>query len=615
MSSRPVTPTEVEEVGAVIPRRWLLLAVLPGALFGLIFIVRSSWVFQGERRFTLFDDAMISMSYARTMADGHGLVWYPGAPLVEGITNPLWTFVMSALHTVGLTASQISVAIMFMGLACVIGSAVLCARIVAQLRPTTTWAPLLAAFVASLCYPVLFWSLRGMEVGFLLLIALALVSAVITLSDQLRGNVVVERHRRTLAFAIGLVMIGLATRLDFTLIALVCIAWVTWVLPAGRRPRVAVPLVAVTIGTLAVMTVARLSYYDEITPNTYTLKVAGIPLVDRVVRGLITDLKLAPILVLAVIAALLLVRLGDARTRQVTALLGLIGISVVAYSTYVGGDAWEFMPNRYVAPLLVVTVILASTAIEALANQEVALSMAQAWVAGVALVLSSIGLSAIVIVFYGDYSLRRYFSSDRLVLALGVVVVLVAVIVVAARRPRSARSSGVLVAASALLLLALTGGIWSIDWVRGGGFAISEDQTQTERGLVLAQITDSDAVIATSFAGAPIYYSKRGGIDLLGKSDAAIASAAPRGSFFPGHNKWDYSLSVLDRRPDVVTEFARPPEADVAAKIEALYAPRCLGGVSGNSGIWVLKSSTKIARDDPSFVPCPAPGPVGLLFP
>ena len=82
-------------------RNRIVIATLPGLLLGLAFIWRSSWISNGQRRFTLFDDAMISMSYGRTMADGFGLVWFPGAPRVEGITNPLWTFLMADVHRVG----------------------------------------------------------------------------------------------------------------------------------------------------------------------------------------------------------------------------------------------------------------------------------------------------------------------------------------------------------------------------------------------------------------------------------------------------------------------------------------------------------------------------------
>ena len=44
----------------------------------------------------LFDDAMISMRYARNLAEGHGLVFNAGE-YVQGFSNPLMTLLMAAL--------------------------------------------------------------------------------------------------------------------------------------------------------------------------------------------------------------------------------------------------------------------------------------------------------------------------------------------------------------------------------------------------------------------------------------------------------------------------------------------------------------------------------------
>jgi hypothetical protein len=66
------------------------------AVWGVCYILRASFVVDGQRYFTLFDDAMISLRYARNLTEGHGLVWNPGEnPPVEGITNPLWTLFMA----------------------------------------------------------------------------------------------------------------------------------------------------------------------------------------------------------------------------------------------------------------------------------------------------------------------------------------------------------------------------------------------------------------------------------------------------------------------------------------------------------------------------------------
>ena len=69
--------------------------------------------------------------------------------------------------------------------------------------------------------------------------------------------------------------------------------------------------------------------------------------------------------------------------------------------------------------------------------------------------------------------------------------------------------------------------------------------------------------MAVIFAGAPIYFSNRPAIDLLGKNDAYIANLKPNfddfvgewnSSFYPGHNKWDLNYSIGYLKPDMVAQ-------------------------------------------------------------
>ena len=73
-----------------------------------LFIYRASFVIDGQRYFSLLDDSMISMRYARNLAQGYGLVWNPGGPRVEGYTNPLWTVYMSLFHLLLVDPSKVS---------------------------------------------------------------------------------------------------------------------------------------------------------------------------------------------------------------------------------------------------------------------------------------------------------------------------------------------------------------------------------------------------------------------------------------------------------------------------------------------------------------------------
>src|SRR5437870_1391519 len=95
--------TPEEGVVAAAPpnaRRWLPPAL--SAVLSTFVLVRSSITIGGVRYWPLVDDAMISMRYARNLADGHGLVWNAGGDHVEGYTNFGWTLLMGLFHAVGL---------------------------------------------------------------------------------------------------------------------------------------------------------------------------------------------------------------------------------------------------------------------------------------------------------------------------------------------------------------------------------------------------------------------------------------------------------------------------------------------------------------------------------
>src|SRR5436305_15217912 len=87
----------------------LLLAVT--ATWGCWFIFRTSFAGAAGRVFCLFDDAMISMTYARNLVEGHGLLWArQGAP-VEGFSHPLWTLAMVPANALPLGLAWRSLAV------------------------------------------------------------------------------------------------------------------------------------------------------------------------------------------------------------------------------------------------------------------------------------------------------------------------------------------------------------------------------------------------------------------------------------------------------------------------------------------------------------------------
>ena len=556
--------------------RLTTVALVPSLCFCAAFVARSSWTRDGQRRFTLFDDAMISMSYGRTLARGGGLVWFEGAPRVEGISNPLWTLFMAALHSAGLEGSAAALAVMLAGVVLILATSLIAASLVARLVPSSRWAPPFAALAVSLTYPFVFWTLRGMEVGLLTFLTMASIVLAAGLADETATS----SARRVVLLAAVLAM-GVATRLDFAIVVAVIVIWLA-VVRRSRRASMALGL-AGTVGiVIGAMTVARHEYYGALVPNTYVLKLTGVSLAQRLRRGLVTDVRIAPMALLGVTGLVVLWRAADTKTRQTLALVTAVAIVPVLYSTYVGGDAWEGIGNRYTVPsLLCATVVVVA---------------AGGWIAsrGPLSRRPSVPLAACVVAAFALTGLLvnghpRSTSSVVLVVALGVL----GSIGVALLGRGSQIRWGLIVVAAVSAVFASSAASGQA-WFRSGGQVVTSDAENTDYGLFLAKITGERAVIASVRAGAIAYYSDRPSIDILGKSDEHVASSHPRGSFRPGHNKWDYTYSVGQLHPDVVAQLFKPVPADFALLRAAGYQQRCVrvGHVTHN--LWVRRASKRI---------------------
>jgi hypothetical protein len=538
---------------------------LPLAVAGALYagwIVRSAYEVGGRTYFSLFDDAMISMQYGRNLADGHGLVWNAGGDAVEGYTNLLWTLWMGLVHLLPLRDSLMSLPIVLSGLALLLAAIVLARAIGRELAPDQPLVGAIAAWATALCFPLVFWSLGGMEVGLLAVITAASVLLALRLGDA-------PDRRRVLALG-ALLAGGVLVRDDFLVTAVAVAAFAVLRAPPGRRGRVALVLAAPVLAAIAGHELFRALYYDDLVPNTYHLKVEGTPLGTRLARGAsgvaftaVVELY-APLL----LAATYLVGRGRRVPAGAWLLVGVVTLQF-AYSLWVGGDAWEGtrFPNRYVTPGLPLLMVLAGLGVRAVLDlapatrRRFAIALAAAFGA-VAILVGTDALAA--------RSLQIAPRLDRLALGIAIAWAVAALALAATRWRREILGLGL----GALLIAAVTGPPLR-DWRLADTGVTSAALTRV--ALALRQSTAPSARLAVTIAGTEPYFSHRPSIDLLGKTDRAVAADRSHDiPFWPGHTKWDYAYSIGRLRPDVVVSLWNATPDDRAAL--ARWGYRSLGG-------------------------------------
>ena len=528
--------------------RWSLwLPVGLAAAFYSAFIARTAFTVDGRTYFSLFDDGMISLTYARTLAEGHGLVWQPGAPPVEGYTNFAWTLWMALLHLVPIGIEKVSLLVMLSGAVLLVVNLFLVHAIARRVFAELPAAAVLAVWLTALYYPLAYWTLRGMEVGLLA----TLISAAVVLALRLAGAA--STPGRDLASFAAVMVVGVLTRTDAVVPLGVVALYAVATTAGAQRLKVGLAGMGALGVALAGHTAFRLAYYGEALPNTYYLKLAGTQLGERVVRGGVALTYVGALhlwAAIAVAAALFVIR---RRLHPAAYLLAGVFVAQSAYSVYVGGDAWEWMgyANRYVATAAPALMLLCAAGAAAVAQAPVR----RRRVAGA--MVAALGLGAAVL------QLRQSLLPLDLLQATAVPVAwavggTVAVVVVALALGRTRPPSTATLAVAVAVVVAVNAQPLA-QWVRDAGVSVDDDARMARYAVALRDATEPDAQIAVVWAGAIPYFSQRPSVDLLGKSDPVVARLKPLPTETrPGHTKWDYAYSIGRLRPDVVAQVYSP---------------------------------------------------------
>jgi hypothetical protein len=473
-------------------------------IYAAIFIYQSSLVIEGVRYFGLFDDAMISMRYARNLASGAGLVWNTGDVPVEGFTNLLWTVYMAVFHLLPFSSETMSLPIQISGVVFLLLNLVFVKKITDELSGSRLMS-LLVVFLVAFYYPLNQWGLLGMEVSVLTLLA--------TMAAWM-----VVRSVKSGAFSFWpYVLLGISTLIRMDMLVLGMATWVffIWFDDQNRRLHLVWGAVFLT-GPMLGQTLWRWWYYGDLLPNTYYLKMAGSPLLYRIMRGAFVFVKFSwnmnPVLFLIPLIILLF-----RRDKPVWYLLVAFG-SMAAYSIYVGGDAWEHRggSNRFFSVVIPLYFILFG-----LASEKIFQGIAGQMVKGVGLFHEKWGTRLMNVILIGYFFLSSInFNAMLDTLSLRY----------------------------AALLTPTVHVVGEEKYIRIARF--------------INEITTEEARVAVVAAGAISYFSPRPSIDLLGKSDAFVARDEMRIDptarlidFRPGHNKWNYDHSIGVLQPDIIPEI------------------------------------------------------------
>jgi hypothetical protein len=480
-------------------------------IWGAAFIYESSFIaIDGNRYFCLFDDAMISMRYAWNFAHGEGLVWNPGE-YIQGYTNLLMTLVMSFATLVfdkSTAALFIQVLGVFFTLAIAYATMQIANYFVQDKNCQRQAFIRVIAFVCTLSYyPLAYWSLMGMETGLLTLLCLLGVLAALNYT----------KNKNIKQLMLAAVYFGLAflTRNDSIIFAALTWIYIVQNMSRSNANRKIIPqlCIATSLYTLFIIgqTIFQYLYYGELLPNTYTLKLTGMPLVERISNGLeFVKPFLIGIGFILVVSSLHFV----ANLQKQTLLLLSIAYAAIAYQIYVGGDPWNYW--RMISPAMPFLFILFVCAIAAFVD-------------------TLFNTSVVKDYFISNHKLQRGPATEVSIVLLIMVGLFSA--------------NFEFLPETFLFVKPLT---------------VTSNQRNVNTAIAINQLTTSDASVGVFWAGAIPYFTGRKAFDFLGKCDRYIAHLPPDLSgkiggngmnSVPGHNKYDLTYSIKTLEPTYVQNF------------------------------------------------------------
>jgi hypothetical protein len=502
---------------------WILILVMY-FLYAGVFIYRTSFVINGQRYFTLFDDEMISMRYAKNLAQGQGLVWNPGGERIEGFSNPAWVLFMAFFHLFPISPLKISLVIQIWGAIFMVLNLFLVKRISDCISGNSNLVSLGAVAMTAFYFPLNNWALQGTEVSLLTLLMSLVVWQTLRLIKEDSFSF----------WPYFLMAVGSLIRMDMMIPYLAILTFLIMSSPRQRLKNLGWGLF-ILLAFSGLQTLLRFSYFHELLPNTYYLKMTGYPLLLRLAHGIYVFLKFVYLSNWVLILLPLSIFLFR-RDREIGFLFWII-LGQISYSIWVGGDAWESWggSNRYTSIVMPIFIVLFAYALLKLGELFHQVNVDEP---SRKRRVVSVGLSAFAIFSLINFNILKDSTPLK---------------------------------------------NWLL--VDPPPF-VSKNELRVREALLLSDLTDERAVIAVTWAGALPYFADRKAIDILGKTDKVIAREDVRilswpgksilSGFIPGHLKWDYSHSFASLKPDVIAQTWLNMEG-IEYYLKKYYVKRMIG--------------------------------------
>jgi hypothetical protein len=215
------------------------------------------------------DDAGISFTFARNLADGHGLIFNAGEPPIEGYSNPLWVFALAGARLVGV---DIVTAAKMLGLVFGVMCLLVMWPIVRNEHPIAWLALPLAAVNAS----AVVWTSSGLE-NALHAFLLTTVIWLLPTAERAQSQQPDDRRRGRSLWLLIMVLAALVLcRPEGAAFALAVATYLAVRAWRGKNSlRSAILTLAVPLACLAALIVFRQLYFGDPLPNTYYAKASN----------------------------------------------------------------------------------------------------------------------------------------------------------------------------------------------------------------------------------------------------------------------------------------------------------------------------------------------------